>query len=78
MGQPLSQRFPYYFNANLALERTFRAMHYLWAWRCGLDNLSGHLNPNAVANVVGTPQYRTFYRGPARAVDVRLRFLGRK
>src|SRR5271157_431267 len=78
VGQPLSQRYPYYFTANLALERAFRAMHYLWAWRCGLDNLTGNLNPNAVENVMGTPQFLTFYRGPGRALDVRLRFLGRK
>jgi hypothetical protein len=78
VGQPLSQRYPYYFTANLAIERAFRAMHYLWAWRCGLDNLTGSLNPNTVENVMGTPQFLTFYRGPGRAVDVRLRFLGRK
>jgi hypothetical protein len=78
VGQPLSQRYPYYFTANLALERTFRAVHYLWAWRCGLDNLTGNPNPNSVENVMGSPQFLTFYRGPGRALDVRLRFLGRK
>jgi hypothetical protein len=78
VGLPMSQRYPDYFNANLAIERSFRAMHYLWAWRCGLDNITANQNPNAVANVMGTPQFRRFYRGPGRAVDVRLRFLGRK
>ncbi len=78
VGMPLSQRYPEFFTANLALERTFRAMHYLWAWRCGLDNITANFNPTAVENVTGTPQFRRFYRGPGRAVDVRLRFLGRK
>jgi hypothetical protein len=71
-------RYPNYFTANVALERTFRAMHYLWAWRCGVDNLTASRNPNAVENTMGTPQFLTFYRGPGRGVNVRLRFLGRK
>jgi hypothetical protein len=78
VGQPLSTRYPHYFTANLAFERTFRAIHFLWAWRCGLDNLTNSPNPNVVENVIGTPQYLTFYRGPGRALNVRLRFLGRK
>jgi len=78
VGQPLSTRYPCYFTANLALERKFRAIHYLWAWRVGADNLTDSRNPNQVENVLGTPQFLTFYRGPTRAVVVRLRFLGRK
>jgi hypothetical protein len=78
VGSPLSTRYPNYFTANVALERRFRAMHYLWAWRCGLDNLTDSRNPNAVENTMGTPEFLTFYRGPGRAVNVRLRFLGRK
>jgi hypothetical protein len=78
VGSPLSMRYPNYFTANVALERTFRAMHYLWAWRCGVDNLTASRNPNAVENTMGTPQFLTFYRGPGRGVNVRLRFLGRK
>ena len=78
VGEPLAQRYPYYFTANLALERTFSAIHYRWAWRCGFDNLTARLNPTSVENVEGTPKFLTFYRGPGRAVDVRLRFLGRK
>jgi len=78
VGAPESMRYPIYFTANLALERTFPAVRYLWALRCGVDNLTDHRNPTTVENVVGTPQYLTFYRGPTRALDVRLRFLGKK
>ncbi|HUB82674.1 MAG TPA: carboxypeptidase regulatory-like domain-containing protein [Bryobacteraceae bacterium] len=77
-GAPDSLRFPGYFNINLALERRFTAIHYLWAWRFGFNNLTNSLDPNVVNNVTGTPQYLTFTRGQARAFNVRLRFLGHR
>ncbi len=78
MGPPNSMRLPYYFNVNLQFERQFRALHYLWAWRCGFNNLTYNGNPNAVNNTIGTPQFLTYGRGQARAFSVRLRLLGRK
>jgi Carboxypeptidase regulatory-like domain len=78
VGPPNSVRFPNYFNINLHLERQFRALHYLWAWRFGYNNLTNGLNPNVVENVQGTPQFLTYGRGQARAFSVRLRLLGRK
>jgi hypothetical protein len=78
VSAPNSVRFPHYFNINLHFERQFRALHYLWAWRFGLNNLTASLNPNVVNNVEGTPQFLTFGGGQARAFSVRLRFLGRK
>jgi hypothetical protein len=78
LGRPNSWRFPAYFNINLHLERKFRALHYLWAWRFGYNNLTGHLNPNAVNNVQGTPKFLTYGGGQTRAFSVRLRLLGRK
>jgi hypothetical protein len=78
VGEPNSRRFPYYFSVNLHFERQFRALHYLWAWRFGYNNLTGNLNPNAVQNVAGTPGFLTYGRGQARAFSVRLRLLGRK
>jgi hypothetical protein len=71
-------RLPDYFSLNLHFERRFRAINYLWAWRCGLDNLTNNGNPNNVNNVYGTPQFLTYGRGQARAFSVRLRFLGRR
>lgn len=78
MGRPDSWRFPAYFNLNLAFEREFRALHYLWAWRFGFNNLTNNGNPNVVNAVYGTPQFLTYGRGQARAFAVRLRLLGRK
>ena len=78
VGPPNSRRYPDYFNINLHLERKFRALHYLWAWRFGYNNLTANLNPNVVNNVQGTPRFLTYGRGQARAFSVRLRLLGRK
>jgi len=78
VGAPNSRRYPNYFNINLHLERQFRALHYLWAWRFGYNNLTNSGNYNAVNNVIGTPDFLKYGRGQARAFTVRLRFLGRK
>ena len=78
VGEPNARRYPDYFNVNLHFERQFRALHYLWAWRFGYNNLTGNLNPNVVDNVMGTPKFLTYGRGQARAFSVRLRLLGRK
>jgi hypothetical protein len=78
VGNPDSRRLPGYFNINLHFERQFRALHYLWAWRFGYNNITNNLNPNVVNNVIGTPQFLTYGRGQARAFSVRLRLLGRK
>jgi hypothetical protein len=78
VGRPNARRYPDYFNVNLHFERRFRALHYLWAWRCGYNNLTGNLNANVVNNVQGAPQFLTYGRGQARAFSVRLRLLGRK
>ena len=78
VGSPNSIRYPDYFNINLTLERRFTAIHYLWAWRFGFNNLTNNPNPNVVNNVMGTPQYLTYARGQVRAFNVRLRFLGHR
>ena len=63
---------------NLHLERRFRFMHYLWAWRFGYNNLTANLNANVVNNVMGSPRFLSYGQGQARAFNVRLRLLGRK
>ena len=78
VGRPNSLRFPAYFDVNLHLERRFRALHYLWAWRFGFNNLTNHANPNVVNNIIGSPDSLRYGRGQTRAFSVRLRLLGRK
>ena len=78
LGPPDSYRFPYYFDLNLHFERQFRALHYLWAWRCGFNNITNNGNPNVVNSIYGTPEFLTYGRGQPRAFAVRLRLLGRK
>ncbi len=77
-GPPNSWRFPDYFSLNVALERQFHFHGYLWAWRVSLINAINRPNPNIVNSDADSPQFLTFGRGQARAINVRLRFLGKK
>ena len=77
-GPPDARRFPDFASANIALERRFPFRGYLWAWRVGLVNALNRANPNVVNSDVDSPQFLTYQRGQARAVNVRLRFLGKK
>ncbi|MFB3827735.1 MAG: carboxypeptidase regulatory-like domain-containing protein [Bryobacteraceae bacterium] len=78
VGPPNSRRMPSYFNINLHFERKFRALHYLWAWRFGFNNLTNNGNPNVVNNNADSPYFLTYGRGQQRAFSVRLRLLGKK
>ncbi len=78
LGRPNDHRLPAYFNLNLHFERRFRFWNYLLAWRIGLNNLTNNGNPNVVNNNIDSPAFLAFGRGQQRAVQVRLRFLGRR
>jgi hypothetical protein len=78
VGAPNARRFPAYGTVNIALERRFPFRGYLWAWRVGLINVFNRENPNVVNNDIDSPQFLNYGRGQSRAVNVRLRFLGRK
>ncbi|MSV28533.1 MAG: TonB-dependent receptor [Bryobacterales bacterium] len=78
VGRPNQVRFPAYFNVNLHFERKFRVMQTTWAWRFGINNLTNNGNPNVVNNNVDSSSYLVYGRGQQRAVNVRLRFLGRR
>ena len=77
LGRPNERRLPAYFNVNLHFERRFRFLHYLWAWRFGVNNLTNNGNPNVVNNNSDSPDFLTYGRGQHRAFNMRLRFLGR-
>lgn len=78
VGPPNSLRLPAYFSVNLHFERKFRALHYLWAWRFGFNNLTNNGNPNNVNNNIDSPAYLAYGRGQSRAFTVRLRLVGKK
>lgn len=78
VGLPNSRRLPAYFSVNLHFERKFRALHYLWAWRFGFNNLTNNGNPNTVNNNIDSPFFLAYGRGQSRAFTVRLRLLGKK
>ncbi|HVY93195.1 MAG TPA: carboxypeptidase-like regulatory domain-containing protein [Bryobacteraceae bacterium] len=78
VGGPDSRRFPDFFSVNLALERRFPFRGYLWAFRVGAVNILARSNPNVVNSDYNSPDYLTFERGQGRALNFRLRFLGRK
>lgn len=78
VGALNERRLPSYFNVNLHFERHFPFLHYLWAWRFGVNNLTNSGNPNVVNNNIDSPGFLSYGRGQQRAVQVRLRFLGRR
>jgi hypothetical protein len=78
VGRADGHRYPAYFNLNLHFEKRFRALHYLWSWRFGFNNLTNSGNPNTVNNNVDSSSYLTYGRGQSRAFSVRLRFLGKR
>jgi hypothetical protein len=76
-GQVDSHRYPSNFDWNLHIERRFVYRGYRLALRVGANNLTGHRNPTAVNNVMGSAEFGTFYGDEGRHFVVRVRFLGR-
>ena len=76
-GAVNSQRYPFNFDLNLAIERMVTLRGYRFALRGGVNNLTDHKNPTAVNNVIGSPQYLQFLGDEGRHFVVRIRFFGR-
>jgi hypothetical protein len=70
-------RFPPNFELNAHIERRFVFHGYRLALRAGMNNLTNHLNPAAVNNMIGAPQYGHFLGYEGRHLVVRVRFFGR-
>lgn len=77
-GAVSSRRYPTFFEVNLHLERRFDFRNHRWALRFGGNNLTGRINPDTVNNIVESPRFLTFYGGNGRAVQFRIRWLGKK
>ncbi len=71
-------RFPAFFELNLHLERRFFFRRHRWAFRAGFNNITDHKNPNVVNNNASSENFMHFYGGQSRALNFRLRWLGRQ
>lgn len=74
---PAAHRFPDYFTLNPAIEKKFNLKGYSWAARVGIDNVTNSSNPAFVDNNVNSPTFLTFTSVGHRALNGRIRLLGR-
>jgi hypothetical protein len=72
-----SRRYPFNFELNIHIERTFTLAGYRFALRGGVNNITNQANPTAVNNVIGAPQYLMFFGDEGRHFVLRVRFFGR-
>ncbi len=77
MGGVNSQRFPSFFELNLHVEKRLRFHGQLWAIRGGFNNITNHKNPNVVNNNLDAPNFLAMYGGQTRALNFRIRWLGK-
>jgi hypothetical protein len=77
VGPVNSLRYPAFFELNLHLERQFKFRGQMWALRAGVNNITGHKNPNTVINDIESDRFRSFYGGQGRATVLRIRWLGK-
>ncbi len=76
-GPVNSYRYPQFFEMNLHLEWRFALRHNRWALRAGYNNITNHQNYNVVNNNLTSQRFRYFYGGQTRALNVRIRWLGK-
>lgn len=77
VGGVNSQRFPAFFELNLHVEKRIRFHGQLWAIRGGFNNITNHKNPNVVNNNLDAPNFLAMYGGQTRALNFRIRWLGK-
>ena len=77
VGNVNAARFPEFLELDLHVERQFAFYGQHWAWRMGVNNITGRLNPNFVNNDVNSPQYGQFFGGQRQTVGFRIRWLGK-
>jgi hypothetical protein len=77
-SEPNAYRFPLFFEVNLHLERRFFFRKHRWALRAGFNNLTNRKNPNVVNNNASSPHFMALYGGQSRALNFRIRWLGRQ
>ena len=76
VGGVNSLRYPDTFDLNLSIERRFTLRGRRLAIRLGANNITGHRNPTAVNNTLGSPNFLHFYGDEGRHMVIRLRMFG--
>ncbi len=77
LGGVNASSYPDFFELNLHIEKRFQWHGQRWAGRGGYNNITGHKNPNVVNNIAGSPHFLSFYGGQTRALQFRIRWLGK-
>ena len=77
IGGPNSYRYPDFLEINLHVERRFEFHGQRWAIRGGFNNITNHQNPNTVINNIDSDQFLSYYGGQHRAMNFRIRWLGK-
>ena len=72
-----TQRFPQFFELNLHVERRFVLMGHKIAIRGGLNNVTNHRNYDTVNSNIASADFMRYYGGQRRALNFRIRWLGR-
>lgn len=78
IGNVSAARFPEFLELDVHVERQFGFRGQRWAWRMGVNNITGRLNPNFVNNDINSPQYGQFFGGQRQTVGFRIRWLGKE
>ena len=76
IGEINSRRFPAYFDLDFFVERRLRFGKRFVALRAGYTNITDHLNPQVVNNVMGAEGFLNYYGSQGRHAVFRLRWLG--
>ncbi len=77
IGPVNSARYPEFFELNFHVERQFDFRGQRWAGRAGFTNITNHRNPNTVNNIMESPEFLSYYGGQSRALQFRIRWLGK-
>ncbi len=73
-----TERYPWFLNLNIHVERRFQWRKFQWALRLGGNDLTNRKNPTDIDNNVDSPYYRTCSGLQHRTFTARIRLLGRK
>jgi len=76
---PGTFRLPTYYSVNLQFEKRLHLFGRYWALRGGFDNVTNHANVSLASGVLDmTHPFPTFIDGNGRALEARIRYLGRQ